>query len=271
MKVPYAYFGSHFQVSAARNVRFRFSSLILIPTPGTLGYLQPDGSATETDVVDALQACIRDIRTWMVQDKLQLNDAKTQFLTIKVSAVYSVRNLGAWFDANMNMTTHVNTICQSIYYYLHNIRHIREYLSYDNRKSIVQAIIMSRLEYCNGLLYGTPAFHIGKLQRLQNAAARLVCTVSRYDHITPSLISLHWLPVTHRIELKIAMLVYKCIYGVTPQYLLDLIKIKVSSRYQLRSYRGILLMDNTYRTIKTLGDRAFENVAQSMQPTRSRN
>ena len=115
---------------------------------------------------------------------------------------------------------------------------------------------MSRLGYCNGLLYGTPAVDLGK-----NAAARLVCTVSRYDHITPSLISLHWLPVTHRIEFKIAMLVHKCIYGVAPQYLLDLIKIKVSSRYQLRSYRSILLMDNSCRTKKTLGDRAFENAA----------
>lgn len=79
----------------------------------------------------------------MVQDKLRLNDAKTEFLIIgtraqlnkvmisdlqvgkvKVSAVYSVRNLGAWFDANMNMTTHINSICQNIYYHLHNIRRI---------------------------------------------------------------------------------------------------------------------------------------------------
>ena len=81
---------------------------------------KPVCSAAETDAVDALQACIRDIRTWMVQDKLQLNDAKTEFLIIgtrvhraklnkvmindlqvgevKVSAVYSVRILGAWFD-----------------------------------------------------------------------------------------------------------------------------------------------------------------------------
>ena len=131
-----------------------------------------------------------------------------------------------------------------------------------NRKSIVQAIIMSRLDYCNGLLYGMPAVHLGKLQRLQNATAWLVCTVSSYDHITSSLISLHWLPVTHRIEFKIhvAMLVHKCIYGVAPQYLSDL-TIKVSSWYQLRSYQSILLMDNTKRTKKTLADRAFGNVA----------
>ena len=118
---------------------------------------------------------------------------------------------------------------------------------------------MSRLDYCNGLLYCTPAVHLklGKLQRLQNAAARLVCTVSRYDHITPSLINLHWLSVTHRIDFKMAMLVQKCIYGVSPQYLLDLIKIKESSQYQLRSYR----VYNAYRTKKTLGDREFENVA----------
>ena len=80
---------------------------------------------------------------------------------------------------------------------------------------------------------------------------------SKYDHITPSLINLHWLPVTHRIEFMIAMLVHKYIYGVSPQYILDLIKIKESSQYQLRSYRAY----NAYRTKKTLGDRAFENVA----------
>ena len=63
---------------------------------------------------------------------------------VKVSVVYCVRNLGAWFNANMNMSTHINSVCQAIYYH---IRCIRNYLSYDNRKSIVQAIIMPRLDY----------------------------------------------------------------------------------------------------------------------------
>ena len=121
---------------------------------------KPDGSAAETDAVDALQACIRDMRSWMVQDKLQLNDARTEFLIkgtraqlnkvtindwqvgeVKVSAVYSVKNLGAWFDANMNMTTHINSICQSIYYHLHNIRRIRKYLSYDHCAGYYNATI----------------------------------------------------------------------------------------------------------------------------------
>ena len=63
----------------------------------------------------------------------------------------------AWYWV---LNSHINSICQSIYHHLHNIRRIRKYLSYDNRKSIVQAIIMSRLGYCNGLLYGTPAVHL---------------------------------------------------------------------------------------------------------------
>ena len=114
------------------------------------------------------------------------------------------------------LNTHINSIYVSLFitiYTLHNTRRIRKYLSYANRKSIVQAIIISRLDYCNGLLYGTVAVHVklGKLQRLQNAAVRLVCTVSRYDHITPSLMNLHWLRDTHRIEFKIAMLVHKYI------------------------------------------------------------
>lgn len=160
----------------------------------------------------------------IIGTRAQLNKVTINDLGVgeeKVSAVYSVRNLGAWSDANMNMTTYINSICQAIYYHLHNIRRITKYLSYDHRKSIEQAIIMSRLDYCNGLLYGTPAVHLGKLQRLQSAATQLVCTVSSYDH---------WLRVTHRIEFKIAMLVHKCIYGVAAKYLLDLIKIKESSR-----------------------------------------
>ena len=191
----------------------------------------------------------------------KISATEIQIGSAKVSTVDSARNLGAWFDSNMNMTTHINNICQSVCYHLHNIRRIRKYLSFENRKTLVQATVLSRIDYCNSLLFGLPVVHLSKLQRLQNAAARLVCNIPKYDHITPALIRLHWLPVQFRIEFKVAMLVYKCINGTAPQYLKDLTKNREISRYSLRSNKGILLVDNSAKAKKTLGDRAFVNAA----------
>jgi len=82
---------------------------------------------------------------------------------------------------------------------------------------------MSRIDYCNILLVGVPAVQLSKLQRLQSAAARLVSNVAKYDHVTPTLVKLHWLPVRFRVIFKIAMLAHKCIYGNAPEYLRGLV------------------------------------------------
>ena len=120
-------------------------------------------------------------------------------------------------------------------YVIIRIGRIKKYLSSDDRKSTVQAVIMSRIDYCNSRLVGVPADQLSKLQRLQNAAARLVSTVAKYDHITPTLVKLHWLPVRFRVIFKIAMLAHKCIYGNAPEYLRGIVKVKRTSRYNLRS------------------------------------
>ena len=72
------------------------------------------------------------------------------------------------------MSAHINNTCQTVIYHLYNITRISRYLSYDDRKSIVQAVIMSCIDYCNSLLVGVPATQLSKLQRLQNAAVRFV-------------------------------------------------------------------------------------------------
>ena len=148
-------------------------------------------------------------------------------------------------------------LLEIIVYHLHNIGRIRKYLSYDDRKSIVQAVIMSRIDYCNSLMVGVPAVQLSKLQRLENAAARLVSNVAKYDHITPTLVKLHWLPVRLRVIFKMAMLAHKYIYGNAPEYLRELVKVKKTSRYNLRSDGGMLLEDYSARSKKILGDRAF--------------
>ena len=75
------------------------------------------------------------------------------------------------------------------------------------------------------LLYGLPTIHINKLQRVQNAAARLVTNTPRICHITPILKDPNWLPIKYRIEFKIVLLTFKCLYGLAPQYLVDLIAV----------------------------------------------
>ena len=158
----------------------------------------PVDKTSEADAVIAIENCIRDVRAWMRDDKLMLNDDKTEFLIIgterqlskvsvdkikigqaEVSPASSVRNLGTWFDSHLDMSTHLTKTCASAFYYLYNIRHIRKYLSRESTERLVHAFITSRLDYCNGLLYGAPEYQIKKLQRVMNASARLVyCALS---------------------------------------------------------------------------------------------
>ena len=100
-----------------------------------------------------------------------------------------------------------------------------------------------------------------KLQRIQNAAARLVTGTPRFCHVTPLLCHLHWLLTSDRIKFKILLLTFKCLYGQAPNYLIDLITIKKQSRYSLRSNESILLELPGIKTRPTLGDRAFQSTA----------
>ena len=109
------------------------------------------------------------------------------------------------------------------------------YLSLDATKTIVHVLIYSRLDYCNSLYYGLPNTQIQRLQRIQNAAARIILKRKKFDHITPVLIELHWLPLKYRITFKLLLLAYKLLTGQAPLYLAELLKPKIPSHHNLRS------------------------------------
>jgi hypothetical protein len=158
-----------------------------------------------------IEDCLADIKTWMLLNKLKLNGDKTELLVIhsryRPSPVFSLncgydiitpsdmaRNIGVIFDKNMTMIPQINSVCKRAFYHLWNIARIRKFLTQKSTEILVHAFISSKLDYCNSLLYGVPKFQLKKLQHVQNAAARLITQSCKYDHITPVLINLHWLP-----------------------------------------------------------------------------
>ena len=157
------------------------------------------------------------------------------------------------------MSTHVTKICNAAFYHLHNIRRIKKYLSRVSLLTLIHAfiIITSHLDYCNRLLNGLPNSQIVELQRVQNAAAKLVLSLSKYSHISPALYQLHWLPVPHRVHFKILILTFRAIHGLAPKYIIELINIKPRCIYNLRSNQSLLLDPPKGKMLVTLGDRSF--------------
>lgn len=123
-----------------------------------------------------------------------------------------------------------------------NIKRISKFLVKDKLQMVPHAFVTSRIDYCNGLLHGLPDCEITKLQRVQNAAARLLTSSPKYDHIMPVLHDLHWLPVKYRIHFKILLLTFKALNGMVPAYISDLINVRKHARYSLRSNSSTILL-----------------------------
>ncbi len=109
----------------------------------------------------------------------------------------------------LSFTDHIATTARSCRFALYNIRKIRPFLSEQAAQLLVQALVLSRLDYCNALLAGLPACTIKPLQLIQNAAARVDFNESKKAHVTPLFIRLHWRPIAARIKFKVLMFAYK--------------------------------------------------------------
>ena len=128
------------------------------------------------------------------------------------------------------MHEHVTSVCQAAYYHIKNIHCLKAFLTQDALITVVHAFVTSRIDYCNTLLYGISDYNINRLQRIQNSAARIVTNTRIYDHLTPILQKLHWLPVRQGIHFKILLITSKSINDMAPEYLSELVSIRKSSR-----------------------------------------
>ncbi|XP_063808745.1 uncharacterized protein LOC135013963, partial [Pseudophryne corroboree] len=177
--------------------------------------------------------CLSAISSWMTSRHLKLNISKTELIifppansryhpdisiTVKNSTIYptpQARCLGVILDSDLSFVPHIQSVSRSCYMHLKNISKIRPYLTQDTAKTLIHALIISCIDYCNSLLTGLPKTRLSPLQSILNAAARLIFLARRSSSADPLCQSLHWLPVLYRIQYKILLLTHKAINQTT--------------------------------------------------------
>ena len=184
-----------------------------------------------------------------------------ELVSVKNNPAKSAQNLGVIFDKNFTFHSHISAVCSSCFYHMWDPRHIHRHLDLDSAKLLATALLSSRLDYCNSLLYGIADIDLTRLQHIQNQLAHLVKMSPPFIRSLPLLHSFHWLPVKFRILFKINLLTYKTLHEKQPVYLHSILVATLPSR-SLRSNNDNSLSVPRVKT--NTGARAFHSCAPSL-------
>ena len=235
-----------------------------------------------SEVLHSRKSCINDVKAWATANMLKLNDNKTELMLVtsnrtkhlhrlptsitignaQIPFKQSVKNLGFKLGYHLTMNAHVTNIARTCYFELRRLASIRRFLTSTATATLVSAFFLSRIDYCNSLLYGSTHDVTSHLQRIQNYAARVILRLPMSSRITIHLKSLHWLPVKVRSTYKIACLCYHCHSSTAPSYVTDMLHKKPlhtrSSSYTMP------LLNRPAHSKATLGDRSFSFASSSV-------
>lgn len=222
--------------------------------------------------VTPLLDCLNDIKAWMSLNFLNFNHQKTEVMVFGASQAPPVdlgplsqfvkpviSNLGVKMDSDLKLDHQISGVVKSSFFHLQQLARVKPMLPRDLFERVIHAFVTTRLDYCNALYSGINQTVLSRLQLVQNAAARLLTGTRKYDHISPVLSSLHWLPVHFRVDFKILLFTYKCLNGLAPSYLSDLIHPYAPSRALRSADQLQLVVPKTKRKLR--GDRAFSVAA----------
>lgn len=230
------------------------------------------------DVCARLHDCVRDGISWCSSRRLQLNAAKTELawfgkhsrlaglagvdctVTVDTGVIQPktvVRDLGVMLDSELSMKQHVAKVTSACFYQLRRLRQTRNLIGQELTAQLVHSFILSRLDYGNSVLAGLPKSTIAPLQRVQNAAARLILNLKTNDHLTSAMHQLHWLPIHMRIQFKLCVMMHSIHTRQCPSYLAEMVRAVADNP----SRPGLRSADSAeYRKPKchgALGQRAF--------------
>ena len=228
-----------------------------------------------SELLHSMQSCISDVKAWATANTLKLNDNKTELMLVtsrrtkhlhslptsvtignsQIPFKKSVKNLGFTLDCHLTMNANVSNIARTCYFELRRLASIRRILTSTANATLVSAFVLSRIDYCNSLLFGPTHVVTSHLQRIQNYAARVILRLPKSSSIIIRLKSLHWLPVKVRSTYKIACLCYHCHSSTAPSYVTGMLHRKPlhtrSSSYTMP------LLNRPAHSKATLGERSF--------------
>ena len=189
-----------------------------------------------------LRNCLKELKKWMDNSYLKLNEEKTQFTVFYPHCISSlseplklrifnqddtilisneIKILGVKLTKTLNFSSFISDKVQACYFHLRNFNYIKKSLPVSIRITLVTSIIISKLDYCNALLVGTTEKDIKPLQRMLNKVVRFIFNIRRREHIRPYLFKLHFLPIRFRINFKVCLLAFKIKRKIAPEYLID--------------------------------------------------
>ena len=235
-----------------------------------------DNRKAEQTTISTLQNCLMNVKIWMDENRLKMNDGKTEFIMFgatkqlakcKTSSIdvnktvlsksEVVKYPGTWMDCHLTFKDHIVKKCRTAMINLQQIKLIRPFLNPEACTTIMLGLVMSHLYYCNSILVGLPDVSINRMQRVQNLAAKVVLGKSKMDSTSECFSALHWLPICSRINHKILTLVHKSIMGWAPEYLQNLLVVCKPGRPGLRSALDTNLLVVPFVRCKTFAECSF--------------
>ena len=221
-------------------------------------YFSFDPTSEDDDSLQKLQMCFNEIKQWMSLNFLKMNDDKTEILELygfqplspphetfilgnscecEVTPTLSAKNLGFHFDSKMNLDTQIIKVTQKCYINLRNIGRLGSKLSFALKIQLVHSMVLSILDLGNASYGSITAGQLNKLQKVQNSSARFIFGLygkASRQHIGPYLKKLHFLPVYYRIRFKIALLVFKSLNNLAPEYISSMINPRTDAFHGVR-------------------------------------
>ena len=235
-----------------------------------------------SELLHSMQSCISDVKAWATANMLKLNDSKTELMLVtskrtkhlhslptsitignaQISFKESVKFLVFTLDCHLTMNAHVSNIALTCYFELRRLASIRGFLTSTATATIVSVFVLSRIDYCNSLLFGSSHDVTSHLQRILNYAARVILRLPMSSSITIHLKSLHWLPVKVRSTYKIACLCYHYHSSTAPSYVTGMLHRK--PKHTPSSSYTMPLVNRPAHSKATLGDQSFSFASSSV-------